>query len=363
MKRRTLVLIVSVLILPVGSLVMCREIMQEPIATFSIAAYDPVYREFGVAVQSKFLAVGSAVPFASSGAGAIATQAWGNTSYGRDGLELLRLGTDAETVVRILTGKDEYRDFRQLGVVDAGGNSAAFTGDKCQAWAGHKTGMYYTVQGNILAGRKVVDDMAEAFDKSAGEPLAQRLIDALKAGQAAGGDTRGRQSAAILVVRESGGYGGQDDNAIDLRVDDHPEPIDELQRILDIHTVTFGITSYLQSSTAFESRDDKAAADACLARALKLAEKTPDLHTAYLNAVAWTLVEKNRDLERALVLAERAVQAEPESPEIIDTLATILFMMGKIDQAVKWQQKAVQLKPGDTYYSDKLNEWKNTPGQ
>lgn len=357
MKYKTLIVALSIFVLINGVPMFSRELKPEPIATFSIVAWDPEYREFGVAVQSKFLAVGSGVPFAAADIGALATQAWGNISYGWDGMELLKLGVDAETTVRVLTGKDEFRDLRQLGVIDASGRAAAFTGQECQDWAGHKTGKNYTVQGNILAGKKVVDDMADTFEETAGLPLAERLIAVLRAGQAAGGDIRGRQSAAILVVREAGGYSGQDDKAIDLRVDDHPDPIEELHRIYNVHIKTFGLVSYLQSSTAFEDQKDVAAAEACLKRALKITETLPDIEAHYLNAVAWTLAEKNLELDRALKLADKAVQKEPKSPEIMDTLATLYYLRGYIEQAVEWQMKAVELKPGDAYYSDKLKEW------
>ena len=176
------------------------------ISTFSIAAYDPEVKEFGVAVASRFLAVGSAVPFADSDAGAIATQAWGNTGYGVQGLQLLALGVSAEDAVRILTAQDPQKEYRQLGIIDNKGVAAAFTGASCQAWAGHKTGRHYTVQGNILTGGNVLEAMAGAFEKTGG-PLAERMLAALAAGEQAGGDSRGKQSAALRVARTAGGYG------------------------------------------------------------------------------------------------------------------------------------------------------------
>jgi uncharacterized Ntn-hydrolase superfamily protein len=201
------------------------------VSTFSIVAYDPVRKEWGIAVASKYLAVGSAVPWARAGTGAIATQALVNTTYGRRGLELLAEGRSATEVVGTLTAADSGRAVRQLGVLDRDGNSATFTGSKCNAWAGGKTGKYMACQGNILTGPEVVDAMAKAFEDSKG-PLAWRLMAALEAGEKAGGDSRGRQSAAILVVRDGAGPNGFDDRAIDLRVDDHEEPITELARIL-----------------------------------------------------------------------------------------------------------------------------------
>ncbi len=204
-----------------------------PVSTFSIVAFDPETGDLGVAVESKFFAVGPVVPFAAAGVGAVATQSYANTSYGPRGLAMLREGMAAADVVASLTESDEGREVRQVGIVDAQGTSATFTGDSCLSWAGGRTGPGYAVQGNILAGAAVVDAMAEAFESTGGE-LATRMVAALAAGQAAGGDARGRQSAALIVVREGGGYGGYNDRYIDLRVDDHPTPIVELQRLLDI---------------------------------------------------------------------------------------------------------------------------------
>ena len=205
--------------------------------TFSIVAADlsaAPAPEWGVAVASKFLAVGSCVGWARAGIGALATQALANVAYGPDGLHMLRAGGSAEAVVERLTQRDEGRAHRQLGVVDAAGTAASFTGDSCFDWAGGLVGDGYCCQGNILAGPAVVDEMSRAFTAGGGE-LAGRLLDALEAGEAAGGDRRGRQSAALLVVREGGGYDGRNDIAVDLRVDDHPDPIPELRRIFELH--------------------------------------------------------------------------------------------------------------------------------
>ena len=211
------------------------------VATFSIIAFDPETDSLGVAVQSKFLAVGSVVPWARAGVGAVATQAMANYNYGPRGLDLMSEGMSAEETVEALTGADEGRDHRQLGVVDARGLAATFTGSGCFDWAGGVTGEHYAAQGNILVGRETVGAMAGTYEEAEGD-LAARLLAALDAGQEAGGDSRGRQSAALLVVREGGGYGGDNDRVIDLRVDDHPDPIKELMRIRDLHTLYFGET-------------------------------------------------------------------------------------------------------------------------
>lgn len=207
-----------------------------PVATFSIVAVDPETGEIGVAVQSKFLAVGAVVPWAKAGVGAVATQAWANIGYGVDGLELLAAGRSAEDVIKKLTSADQQKDRRQVAVIAANGKASNFTGTGCLDWAGGIIGKDFAVQGNLLAGKEVVEAMAESLRVSAGKaPLAQRLIDALRDGQKAGGDKRGRQSAALLVVRKGWGYGGMGDRFRDLRVDDHETPIEELQRLYTLH--------------------------------------------------------------------------------------------------------------------------------
>src|SRR5829696_6581500 len=200
------------------------------IATFSIVGFDPETDSLGVAVQSKFLAVGSVVPWARAGVGAVATQAMANYNYGPHGLELMARGKTADETVEGLISADEDRQHRQVGAVDARGRAATFTGSECFEWAGGATGEHYAVQGNILVGGETVEAMARTYTETQGD-LATRLLSALDAGQAAGGDSRGKQSAALLVVREGGGYGGDNDRVVDLRVDDHPDPIRELVRI------------------------------------------------------------------------------------------------------------------------------------
>jgi uncharacterized Ntn-hydrolase superfamily protein len=208
------------------------------VATFSIVAYDPDTQELGVAVQSKFIAVGSVVPWARAGAGAVATQAYANTTYGPKALELLAKGETPDGVLSTITEGDPRSAVRQVGIVSAKGASATFTGGKCNAWAGGVKGENFCCQGNILAGEDVVKNMAKSFQESKGD-LADRLLSALQAGQDAGGDARGMQSAALLIVREGWGYGGFNDRYRDLRVDDHVEPIKELKRILDLHRQIF----------------------------------------------------------------------------------------------------------------------------
>src|SRR5919201_2220182 len=211
-------------------------------STYSLVACDLEAREWGVAVQSKFLAVDAGVPAAEPEVGAVATQAWANMRYGPDGLALLREGLPAEEVVRRLTEADDGRDHRQLGVVDREGRAATYTGSACLEWAGGVAGNGYAAQGNLLVSEATVTTLARTFDGTTGRPLAKRLLDALGAAQAAGGDRRGQQSAALLVVRKDGGYMGTSDAVADLRVDDHPAPIEELRRIYEMHDLLFGST-------------------------------------------------------------------------------------------------------------------------
>jgi uncharacterized Ntn-hydrolase superfamily protein len=211
-------------------------------STYSIVACDLEAREWGVAVQSRFLAVGAGVPAAEPEVGAVATQALANMRYAPEGIALLRDGLSAEEVVERLTGADEGRDHRQLGVVDAKGRGASYTGSQCLEWAGGIAGNCYAAQGNILVSEETVTALADTFEETAGQPLTLRLLAALDAAQAAGGDRRGQQSAALLVVRKDGGYMGTSDAVADLRVDDHPTPIAELKRIYHLHNLLFGET-------------------------------------------------------------------------------------------------------------------------
>lgn len=211
------------------------------LSTFSIVAHDPVAQEWGVAVQSKFLAAAAVVSWAQAGAGAVATQAHANTLYGPDGLAMLAQGLSAQETLERLVAADPERDQRQAGLVDTQGRSATFTGKACMNWAGGVTGPYYACQGNILVSADTAQAMAQAFEHSRGE-LADRLVKALAAGQKAGGDRRGQESAGLLVVRAQGGYAGYNDRYIDLRVDDDPQPIRKLERLLDLHHLYFGRT-------------------------------------------------------------------------------------------------------------------------
>lgn len=279
-----------------------------PIATFSIVAFDPGKQEWGVAVQSKFLAVGAVVGSARAGAGAVATQSYANVLYGPEGLSLMQRGLSAEETIRKLVEADENRDLRQVGMVDAQGKAAAYTGKGCYAWAGHQVGEGYTCQGNILI-PGTVEAMAKRFEevRGGGGELSDWLVQALDAGQAAGGDSRGRQSAAVLVVRAGGGYGGNNDHYLDLRVDDHPEPIKELARLLKIHHLYFGA---VDKSDFVPLADVAAELQALLART-----------GHYQGAGSGAFDEDTRKALRALVGAENLEERWNGEGDHIDRMA------------------------------------------
>jgi uncharacterized Ntn-hydrolase superfamily protein len=210
------------------------------INTFSIVAYDPDEQAWGVAVASKFLAAGAVVSWAQAGGGAVATQALAQLNFGPGGLAMMAAGKSAQETLNDLLAADPEAAHRQVGLVDAEGNAAAHTGSECINWAGHRTGSGFTCQGNLLAGKEVVDAMYDTFTSMTSGELADRLVNALAAGEAAGGDKRGKQSAAVLVVRPNGGYGGNNDRYLDLRVDDDDDPIKKLKRLVSTHHLFFG---------------------------------------------------------------------------------------------------------------------------
>ncbi len=207
--------------------------------TFSIVAYDPEERAWGVAVASKFLAAAAVVSWAQAEVGAVATQSYAKVGFGPDGLALMAKGKSAQETLALLLQNDPMREQRQVGIVDANGGIAAHTGSKCHAWAGHLIGEGFSCQGNILTGEETLHAMAETFTTAKGE-LADRLVEALLAGDTIGGDRRGKQSAGVLVVRPRGGYGGDTDRYLDLRVDDDPEPVHKLKELVSIHHLFFG---------------------------------------------------------------------------------------------------------------------------
>ncbi len=323
----------------------------DPSGTFSIVAYDPETEELGVAVQSRAFSVGSAVPWAEAGVGAIATQSQTNESFGPLGLGLLRHGATAEEALEALIANDPGREHRQVGIVDAHARSASFTGKECGAWAGDTTTSGLAIQGNILAGEAVVAEMMRAFQETEGE-LAERLIAALTAAQAAGGDRRGQQSAALLVVRPSDLYPEYRTRYIDLRVEDHKTPIDELERIFRIHQAGDLAEAHVRYAALYDSLGDESAAQRERDRvgsALQnlLDETAQDAYT--LNALAWYCAMGNVYLEEALLAAKLAVQMEPADMGILDTLIEIYFRLGRHADAMREIKRGLMIAPDDPF--------------
>jgi len=292
-----------------ASLILCLSIVSaaddppndQPVATFSIVGFDPETGELGVAVASKFFAVGNVVPWARAGVGAVATQSYANTSFGWRGLDLMEQGVTPQEAVDILIRLDDNPTRRQLGMVSADGQSATYTGDDCLAWAGGRHGPYYAIQGNILTGEAVVEDMEKTFLNTTGT-LAHRLYAALVAGDKKGGDSRGRQSAAMLVVKKGAGYGGYTDRAIDIRVDDNPDPFKELGRILQIAEMNYSWNE------------------------------------------AWTLFTEKK-FHEALPPMERAATLAPDYADVLYDLAVIRLAAGYEAQALDALNRALKLNP------------------
>jgi uncharacterized Ntn-hydrolase superfamily protein len=320
-------------------------------ATFSIVAFDARTGELGVAVQSRAFSVGGGVPWAEAGVGAIATQASTNESFGPRGLELLRSGLSAQQALDRLIADDEGRDQRQLAIVDARGNVANWTGSACLDWAGHLQGPGLSVQGNILASAEVVAAMRRAFAAPAGE-LSERLLAALHAAQAAGGDKRGMQSAALLVVRPSRHFPEYRTRYVDLRVEDHATPIVELERVFRIHQASDLLRAHVRYAEEFDAAGDSAAAKAERAQigaALDFALAQPDATSGTLNALAWYCATGNTQLDRALVAAERASALAPQDAGILDTLAEVQFRLGRREAALQTIERALALDPKSDY--------------
>jgi uncharacterized Ntn-hydrolase superfamily protein len=325
-------------------------------ATFSIVAYDSVTQEIGVAVQSRAFSVGEAVPWAEAGVGGIATQASTNESFGPWGLERLRRGEPAPAVLQALVDADSGRTHRQCGVVDVMGRSASYTGTDCSAWAGHRDGPGYAIQGNILAGEAVVAGMERAFLETKGD-LADRMIAALEAGQAAGGDKRGMQSAAIIVGRPSDTYPEYRTRYVDLRVEDAKDPIHELRRVYLIHETGKGAEAHLRYADEEEraGKKDLAALERsrvgeALRRAVARGENDPQ----NLNSLAWVCATNDMYLPEAIAAAERAVSLAPKETGILDTLAECYFRAGFTDKAIETMGRALALAPDDNYLKGQM---------
>ena len=265
----------------------------------------------------------------------------------------MRLGYGAREVLDSLLSVDEGRESRQVAMIGPDGAVAAFTGAETMAWSGHRTGDFYSCQGNILVGEEVLIEMERAFRAASG-PLSSRLLEALKAGDAAGGDSRGRQSAALLVVRESGGYQGLTDVLVDLRVDDHEEPVTELERIYRLWAPSFVLSAYLDS--------DGEAEQSYAYEILEMALETNDDDPYVLNSVAWYLAERGLEPERALYLALKAHELLPDDANIMDTVAQAFYSAGDYESAVEWERRALELEPDNAFFQEQLQRFLATIG-
>ncbi len=323
-------------------------------ATFSIVAADTADGEWGIAVASRFLAVGAVVPYAEAGAGALATQAIADPAYGPQAMKLLAEGRSADEVIRKLVDGDPDRDIRQIGIVDSRGETATFTGRRCEGWAGGVSGPGYVIQGNDLVSDDVVYTMARAFERTEGS-LAERLLAALAAGDAAGGDRRGKQAAALLVVRAHGGYLGANDRYVDLRVDDAPDPVPELQRLYDLHARTFLPAVHTRLGDEALARGDRGRADREFARVIHLyraaiAADPGDVDSR--NGLAWFYARHRVNLDEALRLADEAHRLAPDSWQVLDTLAEIHYERGDLSDACRMAREALESDPRNPYLKD-----------
>ncbi len=287
----------------------------EVVSTFSIVARDPETGELGIAVASRFFAVGSVVPWAKAGVGAVATQSFANTTFGWRGLELLEKGVTPEEAIKIMLRNDDNAKGRQVGIVSFDGKSATYTGGDCISWAGGRSGTNYAIQGNILASESVVTSMETTFLETKGT-LAERLYAALFAGDEQGGDSRGKQSAAMIVVKEGAGYGGYTDRAIDIRVDDHKQPFKELGRLLNFAQMNYSWNE------------------------------------------GWTLFTRKKYKE-ALPHMERTANLTPDNPEVLYDLTVIRLAAGDKDNALKALEKAIKLNPKLKNRQQEIQIWKN----
>lgn len=329
--------------------------------TFSIIGFDPATREIGVAVQSRAFNVGHAVPWARAGVGAVATQAWTNQSFGPRGLEMMAAGMNAAETLQALVASDSNRAVRQLGVMDGDGRCATWTGNDCLDWAGGLCEpRMFVCQGNILAGHDVVTAMARAF-RTVGGDLSDRLLAALDSAQAAGGDRRGKQSAALLVVRPSETHPQYETRYVDLRVDDHPEPIRELRRLYEIFQATDLLGAHLDYLEEYERAGERRLAKLEKTRIrgmlLRALARPGDANT--LNALAWECATRDLYLDDAVRAARRAVALDPQNANILDTLAEALYRNGHAAEAIEIESSAAAIDPSNDYLKRQIARFRS----
>jgi len=337
------------------NLLMILVISNLPGGTFSIVAMDPETEEWGVAVSSKVLDVGYVVPWLRAGVGGVATQALTNPYYGPWALDELSKGKSAEEALKTVLARDSTPEDRQVGIVDTKGRSAAFTGESTMKWAGHRTAPYVSVQGNILAGASVVDSMMAVFQRTKGS-LAERLLSALEAGEKEGGDRRGKQSAALYVVRKRGGYQGVDERLVELKVVDNKEPVKELRREYELWQYAFLAPAYLRLSKEEKGRENVFVerAHSLLQKALGSNIKNADVY----NSLAWEFALMKKYTKETLEAARRAHELAPDDANIMDTYAESFFAAGNYKMAVYWESQALKNEPDNKFFQKQIKKFK-----
>lgn len=322
--------------------------------TFSIVAMDPQTDEWGVAVASRVLDVGYVVPWVEADIGAVASQALSNPYLGPRILEALKHGKSSEEALEIVLAQDTIPEDRQVGVVDRNGEPASHTGTTTNAWAGHKTAPFVAVQGNILTGPGVVDSMLAVFERTEG-PLAERLMSALEAGEKAGGDNRGKQSAAIIVVTKRGGYLGVDDRLVDLKVVDNPEPVQELRRQYELWQYAFMAPAYLRLADEKPEKGEMYLAKtySLMRKALASDVTSPDVY----NSLAWEFALRQKYPEETLEAALKAHDLDPEEPNIMDTVAEAYYAAGNYGAAVEWETRALEIDPENEFFQKQMKKF------
>lgn len=335
---------------------MTNPLHQPHLGTFSIVALDPILGELGLAVASRAFDAGYYVTFLKTAVGGVATQALSNPHLGSEILEALEQGRTPTEALEAAITRDESASRRQVGVVDFQGRTAAYTGSANGEWAGHLTAENVSVQGNLLAGPGVVQAMLETYQHSDG-PLAERLMLALEAGEAAGGDKRGKQSAALIVKCERGGFDGTDDRLVDLRITDHPDPLPELRRLYTLWKYHVMLPSYAR--LADEQPDLAPARHAHLQRFVKESLPATFDDANLYNSLAWFLAERKLFPADTIRAAGRAVELAPDDSDILDTLAEAHFAAGDAQQAVHWIEQALKLSPESDYLKQQLERFQS----
>ena len=324
--------------------------------TFSIVAMDPQTDEWGVAVASRVPDVGYIVPWVKADVGAVASQALSNPYIGPRVLEELEAGKSANEALKIVLAMDTIPEDRQIGIVDKHGNSISHTGTTTNAWAGHKTAPYVAVQGNILTGPEVVDSMFAVFQRTDG-PLAERLLLALEAGEMAGGDSRGKQSASIIVMTKRGGYLGVDDRLVDLKVVDNPEPVQELRRQYELWQFAFMAPAYLRLADEKADKEEiyLARTHSLMMKALTSEIESPEIY----NSLAWQFALRKKYPEATLEAARKAHTLAPDDANIMDTVAEAYYAAGYYQEAIQWENKALEIDPENAFFKKQLKKFLN----